>query len=164
MGRIVTLEELIPVREQLRREGKTVVFTNGVFDLLHRGHVILLNRAKALGDVLVVGLNTDASVRKIKGDLRPIVPQEDRAFILANLAAVDYVVLFDEETPYNLISALLPDILVKGADYKVEEIVGHDVVLAHGGKVIPIELVNGCSTTRIIERIRALFCSEKEKG
>jgi len=138
-----------------RQHGK-VVFTNGVFDLLHPGHVELLERSRAEGDLLVVGVNTDASVRRLgKGSDRPIVPEGARTRVLAGLAAVDCVVLFDEDTPLDLITALTPDVLVKGADYTVERIVGADVVQARGGRVVRIPIVAGFSTTSIIERLRA---------
>ena len=133
-----------------------VVFTNGVFDLLHPGHVELLERSRAEGDLLVVGVNTDASVRRLgKGTERPIVPEASRARVLAGLAAVDCVVLFDEDTPLQLITALGPDVLVKGADYALDQIVGADVVTARGGKVVRVPLVSGFSTTSIVERLRA---------
>jgi D-beta-D-heptose 7-phosphate kinase/D-beta-D-heptose 1-phosphate adenosyltransferase len=158
MGRIVNLDEIIEIRNKLKSEGKKIVFTNGCFDILHRGHVEYLMRAKELGDVLIVGLNSDSSVRKIKGEGRPIVPQEDRAFILSNLAFVDYVVIFDEPTPYELISKIVPDVLVKGSDWSVENVVGRDVVEANGGKVVLIELTPNRSTTNIIKTIIERFC------
>ena len=133
-----------------------LVFTNGVFDLLHVGHVALLEAARGLGDALVVGVNTDASVRRLgKGDERPITFQGDRARVLAGLAAVDAVVLFDEDTPLELIRALAPDVLVKGADYARDRIVGADLVEARGGRVVRVPLVPDTSTTRIVERLRA---------
>lgn len=145
--------EAIQWRGQQR--GK-VVFTNGVFDLLHPGHVELLERARAEGDLLVVGVNTDASVRRLgKGSDRPIIPEGARARVLAGLAAVDCVVLFDEDTPLELITALTPDVLVKGADYTLDRIVGADVVQARGGRVVRVPIVTGFSTTSIIERLRA---------
>ena len=132
-----------------------VVFTNGVFDVLHRGHVEYLASARALGDVLVVGLNTDASARRLgKGPDRPVNPEDDRAYVLAGLAAVDYVTLFDEDTPRALITALLPDVLVKGGDYTRDTIVGADEVEAAGGRVEVIPLLPGRSTTSILERVR----------
>lgn len=132
------------------------MFTNGVFDLLHPGHLELLERSRAEGDLLVVGVNTDASVRRLgKGSDRPIIPEAARARVLAGLAAVDCVVLFDEDTPLELITALAPDVLVKGADYTVDRIVGADVVQAHGGRVVRVPLVAGFSTTSILERLRA---------
>ncbi len=129
---------------------KKVVFTNGVFDILHRGHVQYLTKAKSLGDVLIVGLNTDASVRRLKGESRPVQNQRDRAVILCSLRMVDHVVLFSEDTPEELIRKVRPDVLVKGADYKVEEIVGADFVRSYGGKVRRIRLTPGRSTTSII--------------
>ena len=132
------------------------MFTNGVFDLLHPGHLELLERSRAEGDLLVVGVTTDASVRRLgKGSDRPIIPEAARARVLAGLAAVDCVVLFDEDTPLELITALAPDVLVKGADYTVDRIVGADVVQAHGGRVVRVPLVAGFSTTSILERLRA---------
>jgi len=152
-GKIVNLSTAVEARQKARAEGLTVVFTNGVFDILHRGHVEYLQKARSLGDMLVVGLNSDASVRRIKGPGRPINPQEDRAAVLAALACVDSVVVFEEDTPQALIEAVVPDVLVKGADWKVEEIVGADVVLRNGGRVANIELTPGRSTTDVINRI-----------
>ena len=153
MGRCLRLEELLSIRDTLRSEGKRIVFTNGCFDILHRGHVEFLNRAKSYGDVLVVGLNSDASMRRIKGKGRPIVPEEDRAFILSNLLAVDYVSIFEDDTPLKLITAVRPDVLVKGADWDAEEIVGRDVVESAGGLVANIPLVPNRSTTDIVKKI-----------
>lgn len=153
MGSVVSLDELASIRNSLRSQGKRVVFTNGCFDILHRGHVEFLNQAKRFGDVLVVGLNSDASMRKIKGKNRPIVPEEDRAFILSNLNAADYVCIFEDETPLGMITALLPDVLVKGADWGIEEIVGKDVVEAAGGLVRSVPLVPNRSTTDIVTKI-----------
>ncbi len=153
MGRVVSLEELVSIRNSLRSNGKRVVFTNGCFDLLHRGHVEFLNEAKRFGDLLVVGLNSDASMSRIKGKNRPIVPQEDRAFVLSNLAAVDYVAIFEEDTPLEMISALLPDVLVKGADWGIDEVVGKEVVECAGGLVRTIPLVPNRSTTDIVKKI-----------
>ena len=141
MGDVVTRSDLITIREQAKCEGKTVVFTNGCFDIIHRGHIEYLNKAKALGNVLVVGMNTDASVRRLKGKTRPIVCQDDRAFILAAFRVVDYVCLFDEDTPYELIKAIVPDVLVKGSDWAIASIVGKDIVEAAGGTVQTIEFV-----------------------
>lgn len=153
MGKVVTLKHLERTRKQLRRRRKRVVFTNGTFDILHRGHVEYLTRARKLGDILVVGLNTDASIRRIKGNGRPINPERDRSIVLAALAAVDYVCLFADDTPARLISRLVPDVLVKGADWKAADIVGKDVVEAHGGVVRRIRLTPGRSTTSVIERV-----------
>lgn len=157
MGQVVSLKDLLPIREGFRRQGKKVVFTNGCFDLIHRGHVEYLNRAKALGSILIVGVNSDASVRRIKGEQRPLVNEEDRALIVANFAPVDYVCLFEEDTPIRLISALVPDILVKGADWEVDDVVGKDVVEKAGGRVMTIEFVPNKSTTGIIEKILERF-------
>lgn len=147
----VVLDRLIAVWKF--KENK-IVFTNGCFDLIHRGHVEYLAKASALGDLLVVGLNTDASVRSIKGRSRPLQDEYSRALILAAMRFVDYVVLFDEDTPENLIRKIQPDVLVKGGDYKPSEIVGYDIVTAKGGKVVTIELVENFSTTRLIKKIR----------
>ena len=129
-----------------------VVFTNGVFDLLHRGHVAYLAAARGEGAALVVGVNTDASVRRLKGPGRPLVPERDRAYVLAGLASVDAVVLFDEDTPRELIAVLEPDVLAKGADYALEAIVGADLVTARGGRVVRVPLEEGVSTTTLIAR------------
>ncbi len=153
MNGVMELEQFLPLRERMRREKKVLVFTNGVFDLLHRGHVEYLEKARALGDALVVGLNSDASVRRIKGEKRPIVPEADRAYLVSRLKPVDFVILFDEDTPERLIRAILPDVLVKGADYQLHEIVGHDIVLQHGGRVERVQLTPNRGTTSIIETI-----------
>lgn len=134
--------------------GLEVVFTNGCFDILHRGHVEYLAKAASKGQKLVLGLNTDNSVSRIKGPLRPVVNQEARAILLAALSSIDLVVLFDEETPYELIKLLQPNILVKGSDYKPESIVGYDIVVARGGRVETIDFVDGFSTTSLIEKIK----------
>lgn len=157
MGRIIKLPELIRVRKKARNENKKVVFTNGCFDLLHRGHIEYLKNARSLGNILVVGLNSDSSVRKIKGKGRPIQKQEDRAAILASLCFVDYVYVFDELTPLSTISKLLPDILVKGGDWKVKDIVGKDVVESHGGRVLNIRMTKGKSTRNVIQTILRRF-------
>lgn len=135
-------------------KGRKVVFTNGCFDILHLGHIDYLAKASELGDKLVIGLNTDASVSRIKGPHRPITDQHSRAMILASLSFVSAVVLFDEDTPYELISVVKPDVLVKGADYKPEEIVGYDIVTAKGGTVETLEYLEGYSTSAIEERIK----------
>lgn len=147
---------MVRIRHQLKTEGQRVVFTNGVFDILHRGHVEYLEKARSLGDVLMVGLNSDESVKKIKGEDRPIMLQENRAMVLAGLSSVDFICLFEEETPANLIRQLIPDILVKGSDYKIDDIVGREIVEANGGKVVTIDLVPGQSTTSIIEKLMKL--------
>ncbi len=134
-------------------QGKKIVFTNGCFDILHLGHIDYLAAASELGDLLVIGLNTDQSVSKIKGSNRPILDEISRAFVLASLGFVDAVVFFGEDTPYNLIKTIQPDILVKGADYKPEDIVGYDIVKNKGGEVITIEFLEGYSTTAIEKKI-----------
>jgi rfaE bifunctional protein nucleotidyltransferase chain/domain len=140
----------------LQSAGQKVVFTNGCFDLLHLGHVRYLEEARSLGDALIVGVNTDASVaRLMKGPGRPLTPEADRARVLAALACVDRVVLFAEDTPLQLITLLAPDILVKGGDYRLDKIVGREVVLARGGRVVPLPFLPGYSTTRLIDRIRS---------
>jgi D-glycero-beta-D-manno-heptose 1-phosphate adenylyltransferase len=138
----------------LRDQRKTVVFTNGVFDLLHVGHLRYLRQAHALGDALIVGINSDRSVRAIKGPSRPVTPEHERAEILAALECVEAVVVFDEETPHDLIAALLPDVLVKGADWAADAIVGRDIVEARGGRVVRVPIEPGHSTSAILERIR----------
>src|SRR2546428_2655972 len=140
----------------LRAAGKTIVFTNGVFDLLHPGHVRYLQQARALGDALIVGVNSDRSVRAIKGPSRPIVTEDERAEVLAALACVDAVVVFDGDTPHDLIAALQPDVLVKGDDWAADAIVGRDIVEARGGKVIRMPIERGYGTSAIIDRIRNL--------
>lgn len=157
MKNIKSLEELLVIRKQLKEMNKKVVFTNGCFDILHAGHVDYLAKAKALGDILIVAMNSDSSTKSIKGDKRPIVPQNERAFILANLKPVDYVTIFDEDTPHETLKKLIPDILVKGADWSKENIVGKDIVEAAGGKVETIEFVNFQSTTNIIKTITERF-------
>jgi rfaE bifunctional protein nucleotidyltransferase chain/domain len=156
MARIVTLRQLVRARAAHARRGSTVVFTNGTFDILHRGHVEYLAAARRMGDVLVVGLNTDASIRRIKGKGRPVNRSRDRAAVLAALASVDYVCLFGGDTPLRMIQRIHPDVLVKGADWKKEQIVGRGVVEAHGGSVRTVRLTPGRSTTRVIERILRL--------
>jgi D-beta-D-heptose 7-phosphate kinase/D-beta-D-heptose 1-phosphate adenosyltransferase len=151
---VVARDEVGRLAERLRRDGRKVVFTNGVFDLLHPGHVRYLKHARLLGDVLIVGVNSDRSVRSNKGDGRPINREEERAEVLAALDAVDAVVLFDEETPHDLIAAVRPDVLVKGADWPEDGIVGRDIVEARGGVVVRVPVEPGYSTSAIIEKIR----------
>lgn len=150
MASLSTRAELLALRERWRAEGKSVVFTNGCFDLLHRGHIRLLEQARSLGDVLVLGLNSDASVQRIKGPSRPILSERERAAMAGELEAVDAVVLFDEETPRELIAALLPDVLVKGADWS-HFIAGREEVEAAGGLVVALDLQPGYSTTNIVD-------------
>lgn len=161
MGAVVSRNRLVGIRQKLKQERKRVVFTNGVFDILHRGHVDYLAKAKALGDVLIVGMNSDASVKRIKGVGRPIVPEDDRAYVLAALVSVDFVCLFEEDTPHELIRALVPDTLVKGADWPLDAIVGKDVVEAAGGSVHSIEFLPDRSTTLIIQRILESVSSQE---
>ncbi|MCX6149218.1 MAG: D-glycero-beta-D-manno-heptose 1-phosphate adenylyltransferase [Ignavibacteriales bacterium] len=153
MENTLTREEIIKVRKQHKTEGKKVVFTNGCFDILHAGHVDYLNKAKTLGDILIVGINSDSSMKIIKGDKRPIICQEERAILVSNLKAVDYVTFFDEPTPKEIIDELIPDILVKGADWAIDKIVGRDIVEANGGEVKTITFVNDQSTSKIIKTI-----------
>jgi len=151
--KIKNQKNLTKIIEGLKNEGRRIVFTNGCFDLLHVGHVRYLEGAKALGDILIIGINSDASVRGLKGPLRPILPVEERAEILSGLGCVDYVTVFDEPTPLKLVTLLQPHVLVKGGDWTREEVVGKDVVEGSGGKVVIIPFVSGSSTTTIIEAI-----------
>jgi len=153
LNEIKSRDEIKIIRQKLIKENKRVVFTNGCFDILHSGHVDYLTKAKSLGDILVVGLNSDKSIREIKGEKRPIVNENNRAIILAALKPVDYIVLFDEETPADLIDDIIPDILVKGADWDIDKIVGKDTVLNNGGEVKTIKFVNDQSTSKIIDTI-----------
>lgn len=155
-NKLISLEKLKKHIKSARKKGQTIVFTNGCFDIIHAGHVRYLNKAKSLGSILIIGLNSDSSVKTIKGEKRPIVPQTERAEVLSGLEAVDYVVLFNEPTPIKLIKAVLPDILVKGADWASHEIVGGDVVKAAGGRIKRVKLVKGRSTTNIIRKILEL--------
>ncbi len=154
--KIYKLPDLLEKVKEWKAGGKRIVFTNGCFDIMHLGHVDYLEKAKAEGDILIVGLNSDLSTRNIKGPERPIVDENSRSRTLAAMEFVDAVVLFDEDTPFNLINKILPDILIKGKDYKVENIVGADVVIQNNGKIITIDLVEGYSTTRIFEKIRKI--------
>lgn len=151
--KILSLDQLRTERELLRQAGKKVVFTNGCFDLLHPGHVRYLQQARALGDSLIVALNSDRSVRELKGEKRPILTEAERSEVMAALACVDFVTVFDEPTPREIISALLPDILVKGGDWGIDSIIGREEVEAAGGKVMSLAFVEGCSTTDVIDRI-----------
>lgn len=156
MRRILTRDEAVGFVSEARARGQRIVFTNGVFDLLHPGHVRYLAEARAQGDVLIVGVNSDASVRRLdKGPDRPLNPEQERAEVLAGLRTVDAVVIFDEDTPHAIVSALQPDVLVKGADWAPDAIVGRDVVEARGGRVVRIPLAPGYSTTSIVARLRS---------
>jgi len=148
----LTLAEALKLLNPTFREKKKIVFTNGCFDILHRGHVYYLSKAAELGDVLVVGLNSDASVTRLKGAGRPVNNQEARAEVLGALAFVDYIIVFDEETPLDLITALQPDLLVKGGDYTPEDIIGYKEVISRGGRVVTIPLLEGYSSTSIIQK------------
>ncbi|MCB2210687.1 D-glycero-beta-D-manno-heptose 1-phosphate adenylyltransferase [bacterium] len=154
----VSWDEARQWREQMRSEGKSVVFTNGCFDILHAGHVELLELARNFGDALILGLNSDASVRRLKGENRPVVPEADRARVMGALKAVDRVTLFEQDTPFELIETLRPDVLVKGGDWKPEDVVGKDVVEAHGGRVEIVPLVAGRSTTNVIAEVVKRYC------
>jgi D-glycero-beta-D-manno-heptose 1-phosphate adenylyltransferase len=153
---VFNLQEIIVRFGREKRNGKRVVFTNGCFDLLHPGHIQSLEAARALGDALIVGINSDESVRTLKGVGRPVIPQQERAEILASLESVDGVLIFDELTPQRVIAELLPDVLVKGGDWPGNQIVGREEVEAAGGKVVQVDLVQGYSTTELLKKIREL--------
>ena len=153
MEKLISIRRLSSKLGAARRRGRKVVFTNGCFDIIHAGHVRYLKKARSLGDILVVGLNSDSSVKAIKGPERPIVPERERAEVLGALSFVDYIVLFREPTPISLIKALRPDVLVKGSDWAAKDIAGADVVRANGGRIARVRLVKGRSTTNIIRRI-----------
>jgi rfaE bifunctional protein nucleotidyltransferase chain/domain len=157
MEKIKTLDEIVLIRQRLRSEGKKLVFTNGCFDILHAGHVRYLKEARAMGDALVLGLNSDKSVRVLNGEGRPIVPEDERAEVLASLACIDFIFVFDDLTPQRVIDAIVPDILVKGADWGISEIVGRETVEKAGGSVRNIPLVEGTSTTDIIHKILSQY-------
>lgn len=157
---IITFDEIEQVCKQLRNEGKKIVFTNGCFDIIHSGHIDYLSKAKNLGNILIVGLNSDSSVRRLKGERRPILSEGDRAIILDALKPVDYVVIFDEDTPYKLIQIVQPNFLVKGGDYRAEEVVGYDIVTKSGGKVVIFPYLEGKSTSLIINKIIDLYCNK----
>jgi D-glycero-beta-D-manno-heptose 1-phosphate adenylyltransferase len=146
----------LPVRKKLKDENKKIVFTNGCFDILHRGHIAYLKQAKSLGDYLIIGLNSDSSVKKIKGDSRPINNENDRAYVLNSLKVVNAVVIFSEDTPYDLIKEIQPDLLVKGGDWTEDKIVGADIVKKAGGKVVSLKYVDNYSTTSTINKLKNL--------
>jgi rfaE bifunctional protein nucleotidyltransferase chain/domain len=152
--KLKSLEEIKAIIVEARNNRKRVVFTNGCFDLLHRGHVHILREARACGDVLVVGINSDKSVKQIKGPARPVLPESDRCELLGAMEMVDFVILFNEPDPYDLIAAIQPDVLVKGGDWNSEKIIGADLVEEGGGRVVVVPYIKGFSTTEIIERIR----------
>ena len=159
-SKIIKLEDLLKKLKSTRQAGKRIVFTNGCFDILHIGHVRYLQSAKAEGDILVIGLNSDRSVHIIKGEKRPVISEQQRAEVLASVGFVDYIILFDEPDPHKLIAAIAPDVLVKGADWAEEQIVGADVVKAGGGRVVRVSVVPDVSTSQIIEDIiRKYRCS-----
>jgi rfaE bifunctional protein nucleotidyltransferase chain/domain len=160
MAQVLTLTELLAARAQLRQAGRRVVFTNGCFDLLHPGHVRYLQEARALGEALIVALNSDRSVRELKGPSRPILKEAERAEVMAALACVDFVTIFDEPTPREIITALLPDILVKGGDWSIATIVGREEVEAAGGQVMSLPFVDGVSTSEVIARIMQTHAQE----
>ncbi len=157
---ILNHNKLKTIVQNLKNSGKKIVFTNGCFDLIHRGHIEYLKKAKKLGDILIIGINSDESVKRIKGSKRPIISEKDRAEILASFFFVDYVTIFNEDTPFNLISKIVPDILVKGGDWERDKIVGKEIVEANGGEVVVIEYLKGYSTSSIIEKIKNLYCQE----
>jgi len=152
-GKLKNLDELTELAAQARQNGKSVVFTNGCFDILHRGHVHVLRQAKAAGDLLIVALNSDRSVQEIKGAHRPVLPESDRIELIGAMEMVDYIIIFDEPDPYKLIAAIKPDVLAKGGDWSAEKIIGADVVEQAGGRIVMIPYLKGFSTSEIIERI-----------
>ena len=152
--KIISAGQTLPFLSSWKEKGETIVFTNGCFDIIHRGHVDYLARAASLGSRMVIGLNTDSSVRRLKGKSRPVVDEYSRAFVLAAFTFADAVMLFDEDTPYNLIQSVQPDILVKGSDYDEKHIIGADIVKAKGGKIITMDFVPGFSTSSIIEKLQ----------
>jgi rfaE bifunctional protein nucleotidyltransferase chain/domain len=160
-GKIVSIDELREERGRLRAEGKRLVFTNGCFDILHVGHVRYLASARELGDALLVAINSDRSVRELKGAGRPVMNEEERAEMLAALGAVDYVTIFDDISPRSLIAEVLPDVLVKGGDYQLDEIHGREEVEAAGGRVLSLPFVEGASTSSIIEKIKKAVMSDE---
>lgn len=158
---IHTIESFRPVREFLLKSGRKLVFTNGCFDIIHRGHLEYLNEAKSLGHKLLVGINSDTSVKQLKGDDRPVNNELDRAFVIDNLKTVDYVIIFNDETPYNLIKSVKPDILVKGGDWKPDKIVGSDIVIENGGEVKSLSFIDNYSTSAIVKKIIASSSNER---
>lgn len=154
--KLVNIEEASKIAKDLKEKGERIVFTNGCFDILHVGHIQLLEKAKSFGDVLIVGLNSDNSVKRIKGEERPINPEEDRARILGALEVVDYIIIFNENSPLETIKKIRPDILVKGGDWTLDKVVGRDIVESYGGKVEVVDLLENKSTTQILTKILSL--------
>lgn len=152
-NKVLSLKELLSSIDKDRKQNKKIVFTNGCFDILHRGHIEYLAQASDLADIMIIGLNTDKSVSRLKGEDRPLQDELSRGTLMAALQFVDYVVLFDEETPLNLIESIKPDVLVKGSDYKIEDIVGYKVLQEYGGEIRTIDFVEGYSTTKIVDKI-----------
>lgn len=157
MGKVFARKDLKPKIDAAKKAGKKVIFTNGCFDIIHAGHTHYLAEARALGDLLIVAVNSDVSVREIKGEKRPLVPEDERADVIAALGCVDFVVIFEEADPQALIDLLRPDVLVKGGDWREEDVVGRESVASWGGKVIIIPHKKGLSTTNIVERIKAVY-------
>ncbi|MEN6445480.1 MAG: D-glycero-beta-D-manno-heptose 1-phosphate adenylyltransferase [Candidatus Cloacimonas sp.] len=153
-SKIIPYAKMDELSKNLRNQGKRIIFTNGCFDIIHSGHILYLENAKAMGDVLIVGLNSDASVKRLKGISRPVNAEGDRALVLAALEMVDYVCIFEQDTPYELIGIIKPDVLVKGGDWQVEQICGADIVQSYGGKVCSLNYEKGISTSEIIKRIK----------
>jgi rfaE bifunctional protein nucleotidyltransferase chain/domain len=158
VGKIKNFNEILQIVEALKKEKKIVGFTNGCFDIIHAGHISYLEKAKALVDVLILGLNSDSSIKRIKGNNRPINSQDDRALVVSGLESVDFVVMFDEDTPQKLIELLKPNILIKGADWKDKEVAGCDFVKQHGGECKFIDFLDNRSTTSVIEKIKNVYC------
>ena len=155
--KLIEFNQIESIVKKLKREKKNIVFTNGCFDIIHAGHVQYLSEARDLGDVLIIGLNSDESVQRLKGKTRPVISQTDRATVLSALESVSYIIIFDEDTPYNLIQKIKPDILVKGGDWQPKDIVGSDIVLANNGIVKSLSFKDGISTTEIIDRIKKAY-------
>lgn len=164
MGHVTTLQDLKPIRESLRAEGKRVVFTNGCFDLLHVGHVSYLRCARSMGDCLIVAINSDRAVKELKGPSRPITPESERAEMLAALEMIDYVFVFDDISPREVIAALLPDVLVKGGDWTADKIIGREEVEGAGGTVLSLPFVDGASTSDLLARVLERFAPESSSG
>jgi len=154
MSKIKNWQQIKKISEDLIKTGKKIVFTNGCFDVLHAGHITYIREAKALGDILMIGLNSDKSVKRLKGKNRPVNDQQSRSLLLSELESIDYIIVFEEDTPYDLINCIKPNILVKGGDWKVHEIVGSDIVIGNGGFIKSLKFVEGYSSTNIINRMK----------